>query len=400
LLIGEGSYSANNIHFLANQGAPDSPVFDATKRTQIALGEGRQQLTPALADVNGDGKADVLVSDRAGRIAVHLRPADWKPGREFPFSGYVAKAGGLTKVFSQSLQVGDGVTTLAAADMNGDNLFDLVVGRPNGRIAWSPNRGSATEPKFEGPGDIRSTASAPPITKMPEKWLTDAGESRGNFGGIISVVGTEDPAVGDRGRKVLRFGFQPLPNKILKRPYYIFPGDPKFDLKFDETGDDNIFRLGTNWGELQHEGATRRMRQAPSNGYLLRQRPKPLAVNKTYTLSFDVKGSGVAKSNVLFGYRAFEKSGEDREVRGERGSVKKIKAGGINGQQMELVNFTPSANWTTFSKDFRISFSKPEHRDANRLTATSEAVLEIYCELTPPDGVLYIDNIKLEPKAE
>jgi hypothetical protein len=191
-----------------------------------------------------------------------------------------------------------------------------------------------------------------------------------------------------------------LPNKILKRPYYIFPGDPKFDLKFDETGVDNIFRLGTNWDKTHFEGATRRMRQAPSNAYLIRQKVSPLAINKTYTLSFDVKGARVLKSNALLVYRAFEKSGEDREVRGERGSVKKIKAGGINGQQMELVNFTASGNWTTFSKDLRISFSKPEHRDANKLAATSEAVLEIYCELSPPDGVLYIDNIKLEPKAD
>jgi hypothetical protein len=44
LLIGEGSYSANNIHLLANQGAPDRPSFDAAKRTQIALGEGRQHV--------------------------------------------------------------------------------------------------------------------------------------------------------------------------------------------------------------------------------------------------------------------------------------------------------------------------------------------------------------------
>jgi hypothetical protein len=31
---------------------------------------------------------------------------------------------------------------------------------------------------------------------------------------------------------------------------------------------------------------------------------------------------------------------------------------------------------------------------------TSEATLEIYCKLALPDGVLYIDNIKLEPKAD
>jgi hypothetical protein len=397
LLIGEGSYSANNVHLLANQGNLDSPVFDATKRSQIALGEGRQQLTPALADVNGDGKTDVLVSDRTGRIAVHLRPADWEPGREFPFSGFLSSAGSLTKDFGQALQVGDGITTVAAADLNGDNLFDIVVGRPNGRIAWSPNRGTAAEPKFESPGDIRSSASAPPITKLPEKWLFDAGQSRGNFGGFISVVGSaDDPAVGERERKVLRFGYQPLPNKIVKRPDTIFPGAPKFDLAVDETGQDNIFRLGTNWDKSHPEGATRRLREAPSNAYLIRQKMNPLAVGKTYILTFDLKGSRVNKSSVLLAWRGFERKGEDRKISGERGAVVKEKGESISGQQIELVSLTPTSNWTTFSKELRINF--PKDPEANKLVATSEAILEIYCELSPPDGFLYIDNVKFELK--
>jgi hypothetical protein len=399
LFIGEGSYSANNVHLLTSQGSPDRPVFDATKRSQIALGEGRQQLTPALADVNGDGKTDVLVADRSGRITVHLRPADWAPGREFPFSGFLSTAGGLTKDFGQSLQAGDGITTLAAADLNGDKLFDIVVGRPSGRIAWSPNRGTATEPKFESPGEIRSSASAPPITKLPEKWLLDAGQSRGNFGGFISVVGSaDDPAVGERERKVLRFSYQPLPNKVIKRPDTVFPGAPKFDLKVDETGDDNIFRLGTNWDRTHPEGATRRMREAPSNAYLIRQKINPLAVGKTYTLSFDVKGSRVNKGSVLLAWRGFERQSEDRKVRGERGAVAKEKGDSISGEHMELISLTPTGNWTTFSKELRINF--PKDPEANKLKATSEAILEIYCELAPPDGVLYIDNVKLEPKPE
>jgi hypothetical protein len=330
---------------------------------------------------------------------VHLRPADWAPGREFPFSGFLSTAGGLTKDFGQSLQAGDGITTLAAADLNGDKLFDIVVGRPSGRIAWSPNRGTATEPKFESPGDIRSSVTAPPITKLPEKWLLDAGQSRGNFGGFISVVGSaDDPAVGERERKVLRFSYQPLPNKVIKRPDTVFPGAPKFDLKVDETGDDNIFRLGTNWDRTHPEGATRRMREAPSNAYLIRQKINPLAVGKTYTLSFDVKGSRVNKSSVLLAWRGFERQSEDRKVRGERGAVAKEKGDSISGEHMELISLTPTGNWTTFSKELRINF--PKDPEANKLKATSEAILEIYIELAPPDGVLYIDNVKLEPKPE
>jgi hypothetical protein len=197
---------------------------------------------------------------------------------------------------------------------------------------------------------------------------------------------------------VLRFGYQPLPNKVIKRPDVVFPGAPKFDLKVDETGDDNILRLGTNWDRTHPEGATRRMREAPSNAYLIRQKLNPLAVGKTYILSFDVKGSRVNKGNVLLAWRGFERKSEDRKIRGERGAVTKEKGDNISGEQMELISFEAGGNWTTFSKELRINF--PKDPEANKLVATSEAILEIYCELAPPDGVLYIDNIKFEPKAD
>lgn len=396
LLVAEGSYSANNVHFLANAGAADRPAFDAAKRTPIALGEGRQQLGVAIADANGDGKSDILVSDRAGRIAVHLRPSDWVPGREFPFSGYLSRGGGLNKAFDQSLPFGDGITTVAAGDMNGDNLFDIVVGRTNGRIAWSANRGTATEPKFEAPAEIKSSAQAAAISRLPEKWLVDAGQSRGNFGGYITVVsGADDPSVSDRGRKVVRLGFEPLPNKIIKRPDAIFPGTPKLNMAFDETGLDNIFRLGLNFDDFVPDGATRRMREAPSNAYLLRQKINPMAIGKTYTLSFDVKGSRAANGRVLLGWRGFKKLAEDKIVRGERGAVERRREV-ISGTEVETADFSISGSWSTVSKEFRIAFKKDPA--LNKEPATSEAILEIYCELAPPDSVVYIDNVKLEPK--
>ncbi len=143
LIIGEGSYSANNIHLLLNQGSPTHAVFDDTNRFVIAYGDGREQLSPAVADYNGDGIPDILVCDRSGQVAVHLGKAWKKEAPELPF-----------KELIPNLSAGN-PATIAVGDMNGDGLFDLVFGKADGRIAMSPNTGSKTEPKFGSPEDIR-----------------------------------------------------------------------------------------------------------------------------------------------------------------------------------------------------------------------------------------------------
>ncbi len=396
LLVGEGSYSANNIHKFPNDGSPDSPSFDEDKRRSLALGNGRQHLTPAMADVNGDGREDLLVSDRGGRVAVYLRPANLDPNRDLEFSGFLSGAG-LTKDDKQAVVFGEGITTVTAGDLNGDQLFDIVVGRSNGRLAWSANRGSANEPKFEGAEEMRSTATAPPITRLPEGWWTDAGLRRGNFFGLITVLsGNEDPAIGDRQGKVLKMGFQAPVNKIIKRPDVIFPSVPKYNPIFDPTGRDNFFRLGNSHGVYVHDAATRRLREAASNVYLLRRQLGRLEIGKTYALTFDAKGQGISRSQVNIGWRGFRQTGEKRVIRGERGAVTRV-GGGLFGETVEGLPFSPGGNWSQIRQDIKVNFRKNEERELNKEKMTTEAVLEIYAELTPPEGALYIANLKLEP---
>jgi hypothetical protein len=59
LLCGEGTYSANAIHLLENVGFAQ-PKFSSKNHTIIAYGDGREQLIPTVADLNGDGLPDLI----------------------------------------------------------------------------------------------------------------------------------------------------------------------------------------------------------------------------------------------------------------------------------------------------------------------------------------------------
>ncbi|MFM8459355.1 MAG: FG-GAP repeat domain-containing protein, partial [Chthoniobacterales bacterium] len=104
LLVGEGSYSANNVHFFPNKASTAAPSFALADRSVLASGTGREQLTPCMVDINGDGKEDLLVSDSRGKATAYLRPANWEKGDDpIQPSGYLSTAGGLTNDENQAL---------------------------------------------------------------------------------------------------------------------------------------------------------------------------------------------------------------------------------------------------------------------------------------------------------
>lgn len=82
LLVGEGGYSANAVHLLLNVGTLSAPKFNEDNRDYLAYGDGREQLIPAVVDYNGDGLPDLLVGDRTGTINVYLSEGPWKRGAE------------------------------------------------------------------------------------------------------------------------------------------------------------------------------------------------------------------------------------------------------------------------------------------------------------------------------
>jgi hypothetical protein len=339
-----------------------------------------------LADLNGDGQPDILVTDRRGRLTAYLRPGSWKWGDAIPPSGFLSENGGLTPEEDQALVLGSGIHTIATGDLNGDGLFDLVAGKSNGRLAWAPNKGTKEAPKFDPPTDLSGDKPSPLGWQLPSQWDVDLGLSRGNILAYATSVTAQDDASAQpvNGTRALKFGYATPPNTALPRPNLILPASRDFDRRGERDNSEALFR----------DSAEQRGNGGPSNLFTMRQ-PVQLEIGKTYTLSFQAKGGKVANAGFTLGWRGFKQLGEDRLVRGERGAVRR-EQNAISDSEQQATDFRPGANWSPVSKSYKIEFKK--ERDLNKEKLTSEGILEISFELAAPDGFLYLDDLKLVPQ--
>lgn len=385
LLVGEGSYSANNVHFFPNLGSGASPAFSQDKRQPLALGEGREQLRPALADVNGDGQLDLIVADRKGRVTAYLRPQGWKFGDTIKPSGFLSKTGGLTQDEAQAMLIGTGINAISTGDFNGDGLFDLVVGKNTGRIALALNKGSKEQPKFEAAADLKGTVPTPATWQTPSQWDIDVGLMRGNAFAYATCIGKDQDNGADprEGTKVLKFGYAPCPNKFIAKPSWSnsLPGGKTQK----ELSDDSRFRIS----------AEERARDSSMTMFVMRQNIT-FEIGKTYTLSFQAKGSKISNGKVIIGWRGYKKIGEARKVQLGRGAVQVIH-NDISEARYQDLDFNASPSWGNVTKPIKIDFKDKPELNGEKLT--SEGMIEISFELAAPDGFLYIDDVRLVPSA-
>lgn len=395
LLLGEGSYSANSIHLLLNQGSGAKPVFEENNRSVLAYGMGLEQLTPCIVDYNGDGNLDVLVTERTGKVAVYLNPGKpWKPGENLPFSFFIpvggAKPAGAAGAGPQDpmdaakgtglLSLG-GIATIAAADFNGDGLFDLVFGKSNGRVALALNSGTKTEPKFGAPVEVKGDAGTPPFTN-PSGWEADIGLSRGNFYGFASVVKETDDAQAQpaEGKACLKLGYFPSPNKIMAVPAQYTPAFAGWKAA---TGDSLSSLPG-----------------APASYFGLTQGgSRPLKNNTTYSFSMKVKGARVTDAGVSINVTGSKELSAAKLERGDRNSVVR-KENVVREAIAKVIRFNPGPQWSEVKGEFSVKFADKElssaaldGKDGNLTWSIS-----LVGNLAPGAGALYLDDMKIIEK--
>jgi hypothetical protein len=369
LLIGEGSYSANAIYVLLNQSAGSEPKFTEDQRYYLCYGDGREQLVPTVADWNGDGEPDVIVGDRLGTVGVYLNPGDWKPGTELPLATMVAF--GNVQSFRTPIAP-------CAADYDGDGLFDLLIGKVNGRISLSLNKGSAKEPKFETPTELRGTNVWADNIRIPDKFTIDPGIRRGNLYGYIGVGEEPSPT----GGKVLVSGYFPSPNQIIKM----------VDLSVDGRDTSDYFRYWLDeWVPIDARWAGY---SRPADHFVIRQLLTPLKVGTTYQLSFKVKGKTIQSGVATVAYLGANENKPTKFEKGERGSAKPIKDE-IHDEKEERVTFSSSNEWKNVEKTFPVQL---QGKGIRNLEYTTLAILEFKFTLKQYLGDCQICDVQLVPK--
>ncbi len=406
VIVGEGSYSANAVHLLNNVAGSNSgfstsgplmPSFNEDNREYLAFGDGREQLTPAVVDYNGDGIPDLIVGDRSGEINVYLCEGAWKPG-----TGMELKRQPKPISFGGITSIGQGPAMMrtvspAVADLNGDGKFDIIVGKPDGHIAVSYNIGTATEPKFGPLVDLKGEKVYPKGTQrsIPEWWIS-FGVLQGNFlGNYTAVTPQEDfEANGATGKHVLKVSYSPAQNKIIKRVPLNLPIEKEVPLKADAGFSADGVSMW-KWGEFYNRAS----RCAETNTFILRQEPgfNILRPNARYSVSFRVKGKNIRNAQMTLAMGGWLL----RDVEAAKAQPTSKDLHTAEALQEDF-DFTVGASWSSVSHVVSFKFTQPDlnqfdkwNKEGSKIQYAS--ILDIRATLTSEDSVLYIDNVKITP---
>ena len=152
LIIGNYGYFSNSnpssqIALLINIGSETEPNFEVVDRDFSGLGtipldtilnQSVKGIFPTVADLDNDGDIDLIIGDSNGKLHFFKNIAESDQEIEFE----------LQNVNFFNIDIGQHATPFLF-DMNGDNLFDLIIGQLDGTISYIENSGSTYEPIFD-----------------------------------------------------------------------------------------------------------------------------------------------------------------------------------------------------------------------------------------------------------
>lgn len=345
LITGEGTYSANAVHLLENSGGGDLLRFSDAQHSTLAYGDGREQLMPAVVDFDGDGKPDLLVADRTGEIGVYLNPGAPKPGVELKRSSTIS-FGGDSRL--------PGLVSVCAADFNGDGLFDLILGLPNGHIAVSLNLGTKTQPSFGPLQDIKGEDRLGRNLKQARDVVTTTFPMYGNALGYFTVVNAQDDpdSKPPEGVNCLKAGYWPQAGGTFGIPPEGIPGALKhFTFYFPNQTVD---------------------------------------CNKPYGVSLRVKNSGMERLRYSFFTHYTGPAPSAKIERGERGEMK--NRGDFVDEWVNIgQNFSATGDWKEVTGSIVPRYANPKLQELKQMTGSFE--VDFYA--TSLSNVIYFDDVKL-----
>ncbi len=310
------------------------------------------------------------MGDRKGTVGVYLNQGNWKPGDELPLASYIQ--------FGKSNTLGTAVAPYAV-DYNGDGLFDLLIGKANGRIALAINKGTKSEPKFDEPVELRGEKVFKEPMRVPSNWTLDAGNTRGNLYGYITVADEQSPG----GGRILKAGFFPSPNKVFKMVPLSVDGHDSVD--FFHYWRDEWVPIIAPWAA--------QVRAA--DAFCIRQQLGPLKTGTTYQLSFKARGKSIQDGICTVALLGAKENVATKFKKGDRGA-KPVKDE-TNEQLNEAVTFSSGTQWAPVEKTFRVGFKDRALKD---LDSTTLAIIEFKFNLPQYTGECQICDIQLVEKAK